>query len=432
MFTGILILIIFVIMAALMYLKKLPALLALPIMAVVIAVAGRAPVDDILRIVVAEGSIRLHKAIITVLFGAMLGQFIKESGIAETIVKKAAEFAGDRPFSVGLALAITSALLFTVLGGLGAVIMVGTIVLPIMLSIGMPSIVAGCLFLLGLSLGGILNLTNWQLYITILRLKQTDILKFALPLFFIFIGMTIAFLLIELKRQGKISLWASTSDPLGEKDVPYYALLTPVIPLILVLSFSLYNLIAKPAHPFEFPIISALVIGLIYGILTTWKREADKVNLISKSIIEGTKNVMPAVVLMIGIGMVLNSVTHPMVSKAISPLISQVMPKNPFTYVLLFAIFAPLALYRGPLNIWGMGSGLIALMLVSRSIPAAAIMAAMLSVGQIQGVCDPTNTHNVWTANFLNINVQDILRRTIPYMWIVAVLGLIVGAVLYF
>ncbi len=431
MLTGILILIIFVIMAVLMYLKKLPALLALPIMAVLIAVAGRVPLTDILTNIVAQGSIRLHIAIITVLFGAMLGQYIKESGIAETIVKKAAEFAGDRPFGVGLALTLVTALLFTVLGGLGAVIMVGTIIIPIMLSIGIPPMIVGCLFLLGISLGGILNLTNWQLYITILGLKQTDILRFALPLFFVFIGILIAFLLIELKREGNVSLCAAYDDP-DKKDVSYLAMLTPIVPLVLVLSFSLYNLLAKPKMPFEFPIISALVIGLIFGVITTWKKEISMANLLSKSIIEGTKNVVPAIVLMIGIGMVLNAVMHPAVSKAISPLISQVMPKNPIVYVILFSIFAPLALYRGPLNIWGMGSGLIGLMLVSRAIPSPAIMAAMLSVGQIQGVCDPTNTHNVWTANFVNINLQDILKRTIPYMWAVAILGLIVGAILYF
>jgi len=430
MITGILVLIIFLVMAVLMYSKKAPALLALPFMAVLIALAGFVPVNEILTKVLADGALRLHKAIITVIFGGILGQFIKESGIAETIVKKAAEFAGDRPFAVGLALAIVTALLFTVLGGLGAVIMVGTIIIPILLSIGMPAIIVGCLFLLGISLGGILNLANWQLYMTVLGLPQTVILKFALSLFFIFIVVLIAFLIIELKREGNISLCASSLSEEGKKDVSYLALLTPIVPLVLILSFSLYNMIKSPVRPFEFPIISALIIGLCYGVITTAKRFTP--NLLSKSIIEGTKNVVPAVVLMIGIGMVLNAVMHPSVSQALSPIVSAVMPRSAIAFVFLFGIFAPLALYRGPLNIWGMGSGLIGLMLVSRAIPAPAIMAAMLSVGQIQGVCDPTNTHNVWTANFLSINIQDILKRTIPYMWAVAILGLIVGAIFYF
>jgi C4-dicarboxylate transporter len=79
-----------------------------------------------------------------------------------------------------------------------------------------------------------------------------------------------------------------------------------------------------------------------------------------------------------------------------------------------------------------MGAGLIGLMVSSKALPAVTIMAALMSVGQIQGVCDPTNTHNVWIANYLNLNVQDILRKTIIYMWILAAIGLVIAGFRYF
>jgi hypothetical protein len=63
---------------------------------------------------------------------------------------------------------------------------------------------------------------------------------------------------------------------------------------------------------------------------------------------------------------------------------------------------------------------------------AFAVMSALMSVGQIQGVSDPTNTHNVWIANYLNLNVQDILKRTLPYMWALAAAGLVVAAFMSF
>jgi hypothetical protein len=47
-----------------------------------------------------------------------------------------------------------------------------------------------------------------------------------------------------------------------------------------------------------------------------------------------------------------------------------------------------------------------------------------LAVGQIQGISDPTNTHNVWLANEMRVDVQKILWNTIPYTWIVAFIGL--------
>jgi hypothetical protein len=238
------------------------------------------------------------------------------------------------------------------------------------------------------------------------------------------------FLIIELKRTGRTYGWAVLQEE-KPKNISWYALLTPIIPLILVLGFAIYNLIAKPAVPFEFPIITALIIGLLYGFISTYKKE-ESLNLLTRSIIEGIGSVAPAVALVMGIGMVLEAVMHPQVAKVIGPILAGIMPTSPIHYVIFFVILAPLALYRGPLNIWGMGSGLIGLMLATRALPPAAIMAALMSVGQIQGVCDPTNTHNVWIANYLNINVQDILKRTILYVWILAVIGLIIAGIKYF
>ena len=76
MFLAITLLVVFLIFSLLMYLNKLPALLALPLMAVLIAIFAGIPARDILNIVLADGSTRLSVAMITVLFGAMLGSYI--------------------------------------------------------------------------------------------------------------------------------------------------------------------------------------------------------------------------------------------------------------------------------------------------------------------------------------------------------------------
>jgi hypothetical protein len=108
----------------------------------------------------------------------------------------------------------------------------------------------------------------------------------------------------------------------------------------------------------------------------------------------------------------------------LKPLLEEIVPKNFVSYVLTFTLLAPLALYRGPLNVWGMGYGLASILLASGMNPGA-VMGLLLAVGQIQGVSDPTNTHNVWLANELKIDVQKILGNTLPYTWIIALLGLI-------
>ncbi len=101
----------------------------------------------------------------------------------------------------------------------------------------------------------------------------------------------------------------------------------------------------------------------------------------------------------------------PRVTENIGPQLAQILPTTGLTFVLFFAILAPLALYRGPLNVWGLGLGIGAIMMATGRMSGLAIMAALMSVGQIQGICDPTNTHNVWTAASIGCDVNDILRK---------------------
>lgn len=423
MITGIFLFLIFLIFAILMYSNKLPALLSLPLMAVSLSIAGGVSAKDILNIVIAEGAVRLHIAYTTVFFGSMLASLVSKTGIAEQIIKKTAEFAGDKPFIIALILTFVNALLFTTLGGLGAVIMVGTIIFPILLSSGISPLVSACLFLIGLSLGGTFNLTNWQFYIDFLKLTQGEIMDFAIVFGSFFAIITVIFLAIEIRKK-EVVFWKIENNK-KLKNISNFALITPVIPLLIVI-------FSKVFFKFEFPIIPAMIIGLLYGAISTYRRETGIVQILSRCIIEGIQEVGPAVGIMMGIGMVLKAVQHPDVGKHLTPILAKVMPSSPLTYVLFFSILAPLALYRGPLNIWGMGSGLIGIMLQVKTLSPLAIMGALMSVGMIQGVCDPTNTHNVWVANYLGVDVNKILRKTIIYIWILALSGLLFSAIKYF
>jgi len=137
----------FAVCAALMAARRLPAILAVPLMALAIAaLAGEGPAA--LAGVVVDGTVRLAPVIATVVFGALLSRVTMQTGIAETIVSYAAEFGGDRPIVVAFVMAGVVAALFTSLYGLGAIIMVGSIVLPIMMTVGIPRRTAATLFLL--------------------------------------------------------------------------------------------------------------------------------------------------------------------------------------------------------------------------------------------------------------------------------------------
>ncbi|MEW6203083.1 MAG: hypothetical protein AB1546_13985 [bacterium] len=447
MLIGLILIGIFLIFAVLMYLGRLPALISLPLMAAALFLTGGAfhfgvrwaypgsntvvLLRNFLQVVIEEGTARLAGVIITIILGAVLAELLKGSGISKAIIRWASELGGDNPTVICLLLTFATAVLFTSLGGLGAVIMVATLVLPIMLSIGVSQVTAGGLFLLGLSLGGTFNPVNWQLYIKVLGLTQSQVFAFALPFGGLFAVVCILFAIVHL-RKGVSSLWALAEPTEETEKVHPLALLTPVVPIILILSFNIHNLAVKPLSPYYFPINSALLIGIVFGAVTTYRRDGGNIKRLARSIIEGVAASAPAVALVIGIGMVLNAVMHPSVSGFMQPIIEHIMPRNSLIYVIGFSLFAPLALYRGPLNIWGMGSGLVAVMLATGALAPTAIMGALLSVGMIQGVCDPTNTHNAWLAGYLGTDVMVFTRRTLPYMWLLAVSGLIVAGFMFF
>jgi len=180
---------------------------------------------------------------------------------------------------------------------------------------------------------------------------------------------------------------------------------------------------------------------LLYAFASTWRK--GHLNVLIQSCLEGAGMVMPAVILMFGIGMILIAIMGPggdlpkevfpngwPVLSLIQPLVKAVIPTHPLAYVLLFTLMAPLALYRGPLNLWGMGFGLATVFLAS-GLPPAAVMGLLMSVGQVQGISDPTNTQNVWLANEMRVDVQKVLWNTLPYAWGAASLGLMAAALLY-
>ncbi|WP_343246304.1 C4-dicarboxylate ABC transporter [Diplocloster hominis] len=426
-----LIIVIFVAMCALMYTKKLSALFALPLMAFLIALVSGIPFMDvsaeepgIITLLFVNGPVRLGSAMMMLIFGAILAQYVKNVGIAQALVRKVSELAGDRPLVLGISFFLVLSVLFTTLGGLGSVIMIGTIVLPIMTSVGISSLGAGCILLLALSTGGIFNMANWGLYIDAFGLSADEIRNFAWPLGVIFVIMGILFVVIQTKFDGKLFgkkklAWAAPAQPeeAPARKVNILAMLTPLIPLVMVLGFKI-------------DIIAGFVTAIIYCMITTINRDTMKE--LTKSVTQGIADSAGAIFLIIGIGMLLMVVMDARVTAHIGPALAAILPSNAFVYVIFFAILAPLALYRGPLNVWGLGLGIGAVMMATGKLSGMALMAALMSTGQLQGICDPTNTHNVWTAAATGTDVNDILRKTLPYVWVAAIVGLIVAGVMYF
>lgn len=433
MLQGSLIIVAFVIIAALLMTKKIPTLVALPLMAVLICVIAGVPMVGTnaegaaigwLQTVVEAGTVRMGSAIMAVIFGAWLGELMNKTGVTETIIKKSAELGGDRPLVVTLIMSVAVALLFTTLNGLGSIIMVGSIVLPILISVGVPAMSAACIFLMAFTCGLTFNIANWKTFSGIFSLEIPQIQSFAVYMLVATVIATIVLIVVEFKRNGvKFAFAAPVEQPQPTKQVGGFrgtmAMITPLIPIVLVAVFKV-------------PVCPAFIVGIIWILVFTSKGFSKAMNMLVKTCYDGITNSGPAVILMIGIGILYLAVTHPMVKDVLSPFLLAVVPSSRFGYILFFSLLAPLALYRGPMNLFGLGSGIAALVIGLGTLSPLAVMAAFLAAERIQGCGDPTNTQNVWTANFCEVDVNGITKKLLPYLWAIAVVGVLLGAFLYF
>ncbi|HET9097763.1 MAG TPA: hypothetical protein VFN37_13965 [Candidatus Baltobacteraceae bacterium] len=413
MILPILVLAVFLVFAALMYTRTMPALLAVPAMAIVMALVAGVPLTGVADIIV-KGASALASVYVTVILGAMLGRVTIDTGIAKSIVNFAAEFGGERPMVLALLLCAVVAVLFVSLYGLGAIIMVGSIVLPIMMTTGVPRKIAATLFLMAFALGFMFNPVNWKFYITLFSVSQQQMYHYAIVLAAIDVVAMIVYAAVSFSRSRAYAAWAVQGERPTPARVPWFALVTPVLPIVLF-----YVLKWDPVLSF--------IVSAVYGAVAV--RPSRAVGTLVAAAIKGVEDVAPAVVLFIGIGMLFTATKEPAFAAAMQPLATSQALHNPFVFVAVFGVLSPLALYRGPLNPFGVGIAIFTVLLSAHALPAVVLVAAIMAVVQVQNVCDPTNTANVWVANYTGVHIEEITRRTLPYQTAVAIAGCIAVAI---
>ncbi|WP_328883543.1 transporter [Streptomyces sp. NBC_00299] len=427
---GVAILLVMAAGVGLMLTRRLPTAFALVLLAVVIAFLAGAPLtgeNSVLDTVLQEGAPALAATMIAIILGSWLGKLLDETGIAGTLVRKIVEFGGDRPTVVALGVLAVSALVGTVTGSAPAAMLAGIIGIPAMIAVGVPKVTAAGTVLMGIAVGIPFELPVWQFFSTALELPIPTVRGFMVKLFPFALVAALAFVLVETRRRGTEHAWSlkslDSSGSSGAKsrsrraelgDAPWYALLAPAVPLVLALGF-------------ELAIIPSLLAGVLYALVTTTRPGAMNKRLL-RTLYGGFEVAAPPIVLFVAIGILLAAVKLPGAVDALEPLVKAVSPQNPVLFVLVFTLLVPLCLYRGPLNVFGLGAGIAGVLIATGIYPAAAVLGMTTSYNQVFGVADPTSTQTVWSAQYAGVTPQQVMVRTLPYVWAVALGGLCVTA----
>ena len=423
---GVVILLVMAAGVAAMLTRKLPTAFALVLLAVVIAFLSGAPLtgkNSVLDTVLQEGAPALAATMVAIILGSWLGKLLDETGIAGTLVRKIVEFGGDRPTVVALGVLAVSALVGTVTGSAPAAMLAGIIGIPAMVAVGVPKVTAAGTVLMGIAVGVPFELPVWQFFSTALDLPVDTVRGFMVKLFPFALVAAVAYVVIENRRRGTEHAWSLKSvsarpAPRRERlgDAPWYALLAPVVPLVLALGL-------------DVAIIPSMLAGVLYALVTT-TRPGEMNKRLLRTLYGGFEVAAPPLALFVAIGILLAAVKLPGAVDALEPLMKAVSPQNPVLFVIVFTVLVPLCLYRGPLNVFGLGAGIAGVLIATGIYPAVAVLGMATSYNQVFGVADPTSTQTVWAAQYAGVSPQQVMVRTLPYVWLVALGGMCVTAVL--
>ncbi|WP_406635762.1 transporter [Amycolatopsis sp. WGS_07] len=421
---GIAILVLMAVGVVLMLTRVLPTAFALVFLAIGISLLAGAPLaegkNSILTGVLQTGAAALASTMIAVLLGSWLGTLMDETGIAGTLVRKIVEFGGERPSVVALGVFAVSILCGSITGSAPAAMLAGVVGIPAMIAVGVRPVAAGGTVLMGISAGSPLELPVWQFLSDALGAPVADVKSIMIKLFPMALVVGIAYVLVQTRR-GARHAWAVKLDRpkarVRRGDAPWYALLTPLLPIVLALGFAV-------------PIVPSLLAGVLYGLVTTTKW-GELNGRALRSLYKAFDVAAPPIALFAAIGMLLAAVKLPGAKNALTPIVAAISPSGAVWFVVVFVLLVPLCLFRGPLNVFGLGAGVAGVLVTGGIYPLPAVVGLMASYNQVFGVSDPTSTQTVWAAQYSGVRPERAMASTLPYTWVVALGGMVLTAVLY-
>lgn len=207
----------------------------------------------------------------TIIFGSWFAQVMIQTGIVKTIIRTAVELGGDNPKILIAIIMIVVSVMFTSLYSIGPAIAVGVIVLPVMISLGIPSRISIVAYGVSIAVAQLLNVSQYVVmrgllsYIDEIPETMTSPwTPYAFVAFGVGVVVSIAGVLFmyslstkkKAKKVRKVKSWAvKTSDSDEVTFVPWYVCIATIIPVILMMAFKVN-------------IFAAFIIGVLYAILT--------------------------------------------------------------------------------------------------------------------------------------------------------------------
>ena len=359
--------------------------------------------------------------LVNVCWGAWFGRVLMETGIASTLIRKTVELGGDKPMVTIALLNIVTAIIFTAMTGAGPVIAIGVIVLPILMSLGIPKAIAMFTFMGSVSAGMYLNpvLQFSQLRAFICASDEMPEFSFSWytshwGIYALIISVVVVSVLtgIYLKIGKKSHAWAAQAAPKNtQTDAPLIALILPIVPVVLKIWL-------------DFSVIGGFVIAGFAALFLCGKMNKsfkENCQLVNKLYYDGVVDTAPLVGFLLTLPM-FNSVAS-YASPFFKAVLGPVMPKSELVVCILFAVLLALGLFRGPMTLVGCGAATLGVLrgVASFSVPFLYCVFAIPTITVNIGSCI-TQSWVAWGLAYTKVESKDYLKLSIPMTYIGGIL----------
>ena len=358
--------------------------------------------------------------LVNVCWGAWFGRVLMETGIASTLIRKTVELGGDRPIITIVLLNVVTAFIFTAMMGAGPVIAIGVIVLPILMSLGVPKAIAMFSFMESVAAGIYLNPVNFAQYraffIDVDEMPDFTLGwyagKWGYAALVISVVVTTILAGFFLKKSKTSHAWAAQTRGASEqKDAPLYTLILPIVPVVLKIWL-------------DFSVIGGFVIAGFAALFLCGKMKGsfkENCQLVNKLYYDGVVDTAPLVGFLLTLPM-FNSVAS-YASPFFKAVLGPVMPKSELVVCILFAVLLALGLFRGPMTLVGCGAATLGVLrgVASFSVPFLYCVFAIPTITVNIGSCI-TQSWVAWGLAYTKVESKDYLKLSIPMTYIGGIL----------
>lgn len=359
--------------------------------------------------------------LVNVCWGAWFGRVLMDTGIASTLIRKTVELGGDKPMVTIALLNIVTAVIFTAMTGAGPVIAIGVIVLPILMSLGVPKAIAMFSFMGSVAAGIFLNPVNFAQYRLFFILPE-EMPEFTLGWYamhwgyaalVIMLVATTVLSAIYLKRAKTVHSWAAQSRNTApdQKNAPMYTLILPIVPVVLKIWL-------------DFSVIGGFIIaGFLALFLCGRMRGSFKENcqLVNKLYYDGVVDTAPLVGFLLTLPMFNQVATY--ASPYFKVIIGNIMPTSELVVCIVFAVLLCMGLFRGPMTLVGCGAATLGVLsnVATFSVPFLYAVFAIPTITVNIGSCI-TQSWVAWGLAYTKVESKDFLKLSIPNVYVTGII----------